>query len=935
MKAAERKNGIDLQVLIYCILSIVIPLFVVKNFTHEPSTGKHLIYVIGLGIILFLFSFEKKKLEFKFSFAHLAFFGMALSALLSLINVYLDNPTYLPYSLDVGVYMILLALSALYISTKFNTRTKIELAMLFFVAGALVVALDAMLNYYIGFDIFLGKVGTPFARASARSTIGNPNFVSDYMGMTIPMVIYFLGNPRAFGEVFKKPFRDQLILKIVMIACLIPMVSAVFIAETRTVLTGITLGNIIFLTAFFSLRKRTSKYEIDEKVKRLTLVFVIVAVLITAILSFLYLTPSFVTGQGKLNVTARLEYALTSSNSWKERFSAWWNSYYQWRDDSNKLRLVFGSGIGSFQLYHLLYSPEVMASHPEYMTVWNNFKRTHNDYIQGLGEMGILGFIMIILLLIFMVWRYFRVLFRIKDRENLLMYGALGAGIFSLALHTMFEFPLHMQPNIMLGIFIISIAMGSYFNQDLKKITIRRTFFIVPLVFLIGFSGYSKLKAYLGEGYFRQGQIEQQYYYAYQGEIAKFDTSKLQSLLSEINNLTGNYAYLKELQTYMNVKGVELKKKYPNLNERDFIAAVERERQNEIVTRRGEITNAIATSEKYESIANQYYENAVNKFMKSIDIYPAFGKPLWYLAGFSTKPGRIDAVLSIDEMMEVLIGEDPYARAIIDKFSGNQSIIPLPEAEIRTLPFKSFVEDNYQVLKTNSEAANKLNLRFLSQLQFMYDAVDYYESSIITFSERQTPRLIGRLESMIEREMKKYHSYILSVKDDLNGTLLNVDGFVDSISHLISKSADSVEYWYKLAVTLLPGTWSRYPDWEFIYAEYMDIVAAASLNSNSVPDKLIEIAKLHAIACEAMATRYLVIPNEAFNFAYKYFKTELAGESSYIEFLERLLEVYKPIYEIDKEKLDEGIETSQEKLDRLTSFVNQYLKVEEELTFLK
>lgn len=935
MKTVERKNVFDLQILIYCIMSIVIPLFVVKNFTHEPSTGKHLLYVIGFGILLLLFTVGKKKVEFKFSLSHLAFLGMAISALLSLINIYLDNPTYVPYSLDVAVYMFILALSAIYISTKFDTRTKIEIAMLFFVAGAVIVALDAMLNYYIGFDIFLGKVGTPYARASARSTIGNPNFVSDYMGMTIPMVLYFLGNPRAFGEVFKKTFRDQLILKIVMIACLIPMLSAVFIAETRTVLTGILIGNIIFFVAFFSLRRRTTDYEVDSKVKKLTLIIVIIAILVTAIISFLYLTPSFATGQGKLNVTARLEYALTSSNSWKERFSAWWNSYYQWSDDSNKLRLVFGSGIGSFQLYHLLYSPEVFASHPNYMTVWNNFKRTHNDYLQGLGELGLLGFIMILLLVVFMVWRYFRVLLRIKDRENLLMYGALGAGIFSLALHTMFEFPLHMQPNIMLGIFIISIAMGSYFNKDLKKLTLNKSLFLIPFIILIGFSGYSKLVAYLGEGYFRQGQIEQQYYYAYQNEASKIDTSKLESIKSDIENLTGNYAYLRDLQTYMSVKGNDLKKKYPSLAERDFIAAVERERQNEIASIKREVNKAFENAGKYGAIAKQHFEEAVNKFMKSIDVYPTFGKPRWYLAGFSTKPGRIDAVLTTDEMLEVMTGGDPYSRAITNEFDGNLDIIPLPDRSIRTIPFKPFIETNYDIIKGNSQIANRLNLRFLSQLQFMYDAVDYYESSIITFSERQTPRLIGRLESMIEREMKKYYSYLLSVKDSLGEELSGMDEFVSLIENLIGKSADSVEYWYNLAVTLLPGTWSRYPDWEFIYAEYMDIVASSSLSATTVPDKLIEIAELHSVACVAMATRYLVIPNEAFNFAYTYFKTELAGDASYIEYLEKLIEVYKPIYEIDSKKMNEGVKTSQEKLNRLSSFVNQYEKVEEELTFLK
>ena len=54
-----------------------------------------------------------------------------------------------------------------------------------FVIGAAVVAFDALLNFYLGVDIFLGKVGEPFARLLQDQRLGNPNFVSDYMGMTI------------------------------------------------------------------------------------------------------------------------------------------------------------------------------------------------------------------------------------------------------------------------------------------------------------------------------------------------------------------------------------------------------------------------------------------------------------------------------------------------------------------------------------------------------------------------------------------------------------------------------------------------------------------------------------------------------------------------------------------------------------------------------
>jgi len=134
-----KKHVIDFETIVYLFLTLFIPLFVTKGFTHEPSTGKHLFYVIGFTIIFLSVLIRKKEISVEFGDVHLAFFGIGIAALLSLIVVSMDNPQYLRYSLEIALYVVFLSFTAVYISNKWNTIEKLEIVMIFFVIGAAVV----------------------------------------------------------------------------------------------------------------------------------------------------------------------------------------------------------------------------------------------------------------------------------------------------------------------------------------------------------------------------------------------------------------------------------------------------------------------------------------------------------------------------------------------------------------------------------------------------------------------------------------------------------------------------------------------------------------------------------------------------------------------------------------------------------------------------
>jgi len=919
----EKKRLIDFETIVYLIMTLFIPLFVTKGFTHEPSTGKHLFYVVGFAIIFLSMVLKKKEISVEFGFVHVAFFGVGIAALLSLIVVSIDNPQYFRYSLEIALYIVFLSFTAVYISNKWDTVEKIEVVMLFFVIGAAVVAIDALLNFYLGFDIFLGKVGEPFARASARSTIGNPNFVSDYMGMTIPMIFYFIISKKPLGLLFKKPV-GQLILKSVMVIFLVPMVGSVFVSQTRTVITAIFFGNLLFLLLYFFLRRGKKPEALDDseskKFRRLSMVFLLIALILIAVLSYMYLTPSPLSGEGRINITARLEYALTSSGSWNERFSAWYNSIFQWLDDNNKLRIPFGSGIGTFQLYHLLYSPQVLDHNPDYMLVWNNFKRTHNDYVQGLGEMGIVGLLFIVLMVSLLVFRFLKNLFKIDNKRDLLLYGSLGAGIFSLAVHSFFEFPLHMQPNLMLAIFLGSVAVGRYFNPDLKKKVASRTLTAVILFLLAAGLIFLKATAFLGEGFFRTGQTNQQYYLAYFNQAQSLNLSALQQAKSDIADFTGNYSYLANVASYMDVKGTEIRSKYPGANQIDLLEQAEKERQNEIRRLTDEIDNRINQYNFYISKSAEYYEQAIADFKLSNRLYPVFGKPLWYIAGLGTKAQRLETARDNPDLMKsILTGKDDYTSDIILEFKGDPEIIPVHRTSIRTLPFGEFFEKHASVFD-NPEFVSGLQLYFITQIQMILDAADYYESSAILFSERQTPRILGRLYTSINSELKKYYNFINSRESVINAAFGGSEEFRQIVIDLVYESSNRATYWFDLGIYLLPGTWNRYPDWEDIYIEYLNSIPSIFDTVEERKLKILSVAERHVWACENMGP---ATPDETLQFAVQWGRSNLSGEEL-SSFEQNLKDVFERVVNLNRDLIGKTPNLPEKTVDQIQSLISLF-----------
>jgi tetratricopeptide (TPR) repeat protein len=94
-----------------------------------------------------------------------------------------------------------------------------------------------------------------------------------------------------------------------------------------------------------------------------------------------------------------------------------------------------GVGIGNWDAEFLRYAGPTLAQDG------GLFGRPHNDYLWVVTELGLPGLILFLWILGGGLWLVWRLLSESKDREELILLTALGAGIIAISVHAFFSFP--------------------------------------------------------------------------------------------------------------------------------------------------------------------------------------------------------------------------------------------------------------------------------------------------------------------------------------------------------------------------------------------------------------------------------------------------------------------------------------------------------------
>ncbi|SHH43729.1 O-antigen ligase family protein [Thermosipho atlanticus] len=869
---------------------VLVALFSHPKLTYEFSVPKYAILTLAISILFTYLMFKwikEKKIKFYITSAHVLWFAFGIVSIISSFNVLRDNPYYFRRSFDIALYVLFNVLLAIYFSTVYKDKQKISTLLFTFLITSFVISVDALLNFYFGFDLFLGKVGEPFTRAAIKSTVGNVIFTANYIDMLLPIALYFI---LSFDLGLKKPnFLKVFFLKLFASISFIVGLTAVIVSQTRSEYIAIIIMSSLYVIFYlvWARKKKNKAFETirknDEQLAKKLLVltkYLLIGVLVlSALIVVLYNTPNPLTGNGKVSMTSRFS-AMTSVSSKDERFLSWFTSLELWEDHK-----IFGTGIGTYQLLSITKMGEYLEKHPELYYGWNNFKRAHNDYFQILGETGLVGFILIISLLFSLAYFFFTIPKKIEERDDLILFLSLSVAVVGFAIQSVFSFPGHLLPNALAATFFASVAIGPYFTK--KEFKEFKGFLAVVIAFLIVVIAYTSMylrwNHFISEVNFKNGNIAYMTYVKILEELpkAKGYIQQLQKKLDDLKNYRGQYAYLDPEKWKIKKQREYMQKGLP-YNEFE----VENQRVAEINKIRNQILSQISQinsqSSQLPQLALTYYKTAKEKLIKSVKINHTYGKSFFYLATLSVQDYRIANLKNnIQTHYREIFAQnfDEFQKIIYDKYKYR------------------WLEKLEPYVKQNPEILTKFDF---ATMQALIDSVGLYKTSLLSFNERNTYKAIAM----------RYHS-LHNMAKQLLSVLPKDSEYYNYVKSLVVEFFEEYIRYAKITIQNMPGGWNRFPDWknadvskatagQDIYRFFAGMILKLQPPTNLEVRSFLEWLAV----TEIKAVKYMNlkgvwgVPNGVIDFlhasAFEYYKAGQYQEMLYS--LEKLADLYKASY---------------------------------------
>jgi O-antigen ligase/Tfp pilus assembly protein PilF len=442
----ERLASILDQALVYTValLLLSIPLFILTTIS-EYGYGKTMFALIGISLLSILWAVSgwvKGSWRIRWPWITFPFLGFVIASLLSLM--YAVNGRVVIQSLVLVVFFFQLLLV---IANVIRDRKDVTLLLFAMLASAFLASLYGLLQY-------LGVLPGPFGgtgHAEMISTLGNRNYLGGLLAyLLFPSVILILA-PR---------WRWVRIVSIAMIAFCFG--TAMLIHQMAIIIalaaTGIAL--LVGLAVFRPVAPiRKSRVWI-------------LILLVTLVMVFLVGSPS-----SRLNSAIGLSASETSwigqlweKNSGNTRSWDWWVGWEMFVDSP-----VVGVGLGNYKLNFLEYKARFLSTPrgEEYGFYIARAAQAHNDYVQALAELGILGAIAVVCFIATLVLSFWLRVRRAQDEDAQLDLLLLACGVIPFFIHALVSFPAHLPASSMVFVAIIGIAFSrAYGDTSVRKQTL-------------------------------------------------------------------------------------------------------------------------------------------------------------------------------------------------------------------------------------------------------------------------------------------------------------------------------------------------------------------------------------------------------------------------------------------------------------------------------
>jgi O-antigen ligase len=351
---------------------------------------------------------------------------LILAGILSLIN-----STSALFSFKSILNIVLYSLLYVVIVNNIKKERQIGSLLLSALISGVVTSIYCLIQYF-GLDPITHTVNPADPNFGSYRTTGfldNPDIISGYL-VTLPIV--------ALSFVFTS---TKLTLRIFFFSAFLLITSITIIIHSVAPILGLLAALVIFIIFV--------RFYLPQKLK------IGLAVMLIFLIGIGFITGKF----GSIfNRVSSLYEGFENSSS--DRLLMWRSAGEMIKD-----KPITGIGIGMYKVKFFEYRDKVLDKIP-YFGVYEKAEQAHNEYLQLWAEMGTIGIIAAIWLII----GYFIYTFKskIKDPKLKILTIGLLSSVVAILIDAIGSFPFHIAPSAVLNVVLTALTVSIIRNSELE-----------------------------------------------------------------------------------------------------------------------------------------------------------------------------------------------------------------------------------------------------------------------------------------------------------------------------------------------------------------------------------------------------------------------------------------------------------------------------------
>lgn len=391
------------------LLIIVLPIFCVYKYVYNFTTNQTIIInFLTFTIFTYYIFLIIKEEKFIYSVNSLNF-PILLFILIAVLSILVNNSFWV--SLKYFINLLSLFLIYFFIINNIKTKDIFSFCLIIFFITASFVSIYLLIQYY-GLDPFLSDT------KRLTSTLGNRNYVSGYLALIFPIAFsFFLIESKKRNKIFYETI-------------LLIIYTGIIVCHTRAIWIALFFSLLLFVYLL-------SHFKINNILKD-NKKWLIILFSLFLLITLIYSTDNPL-NRSSITATERAVSAFDMQGSSLRTRLLIWNSTI----DMIKDRPLLGSGLGTFPLHYLDYQADFLQNNPDYMQFLGKAAEAHNEYLQIWAEMGIIGLLLFLLIIIIFYRTNLNTIKKIKTIEGKIVVIGLISGVTITLIHSIFSFPFH------------------------------------------------------------------------------------------------------------------------------------------------------------------------------------------------------------------------------------------------------------------------------------------------------------------------------------------------------------------------------------------------------------------------------------------------------------------------------------------------------------